>query len=781
MEHQYIISGIKGEQDRSAVEKALNSIKGIEAKVTSDPPGARLRMMEHVPMEVLQETLSGVGDFIIKMDQVTMEKQMHDAHQSHDAHGRNHSGDEYGDAGHEEPDEHEHHMDVHTHASGHAHTHGADGHMMHMGNLRQKFWVSLIIAVPIILMSSMMGVRLPFQFSFPGSDWVVLILATILFFYGGMPFLQGAKMELRDKKPAMMTLISMGITVAYIYSLYAFVSNHIFHGEGHRMDFFWELATLVVIMLLGHWIEMRAVGDAGNALQKMAELLPGSAHLIDHEGNMTDVPLQQIQPGNRVFVKAGEKIPADGRVITGDTSVNEAMVTGEARSIRKGEGDKVIGGSVNGNGTVTIEVTGTGESGFLAQVMKLVGEAQQEKSHSEAISDKVARALFYVAVFAGVIAFIVWYVLAKDLNVALERLVTVLIIACPHALGLAIPLVVARSTSLGARNGLLIRNRSALEKSKKIAIVAMDKTGTLTEGKFRVSVIESLSPKWSNEQLLAIMAAIESHSNHPLAAGILVEAKRQQVDFPEAEHVKVIDGAGLSGNVGGRSVKIVKAAYLDSTGLFYDKEQFESLSKKGNSVSYLIVDGEVVGLVAQGDAIKPEAGNTIAGMKKMHLVPVMLTGDNEGYALNVASRIGISDVHANLLPEDKEKVIAMYRKEGKPVMMVGDGVNDAPALVRADIGVAIGAGTDVAIDSADVVLVKSDPSDILHFFSLANNTTRKMLQNLWWGAGYNIIAIPLAAGVLAPLGIVLSPAVGAILMSVSTIVVAINAMTLKIK
>jgi Cu2+-exporting ATPase len=386
-----------------------------------------------------------------------------------------------------------------------------------------------------------------------------------------------------------------------------------------------------------------------------------------------------------------------------------------------------------------------------------------------------------VAVTVGVIAFIVWLIITKDLNIAFERMVTVLIIACPHALGLAIPLVVARSTSLGASNGLLIRNRVALEKSKSIAVVTMDKTGTLTEGDFRVSVVESLAEKWSKEEVLRIMASLESHSNHPLAVGILTEAEKQNIGYPAPENVTVISGTGLSGTVQGKNVLIVKVDYLDNNHLSYNKDRFKELAEKGNSVSYLIVENEVAGLVAQGDEIKPEARETVDGLKRIHITPVMLTGDNEGYARSVGSQVGISEIHAGLLPQDKEKIIQSYQNKGKPVMMVGDGVNDAPALARADIGVAIGAGTDVAIDSADVVLVKSNPSDILHFFSLAKNTSRKMVQNLWWGAGYNIIAIPLAAGVLAPIGIILSPAVGAVLMSISTIVVALNSMTLKLK
>jgi copper-exporting ATPase len=669
----------------------------------------------------------------------------------------------------------------HTHDMDAKHDHGNGGHMMHMGNLKQKFWVSLIVTIPILLLSPMMGMHTSFQITFPGSGWVVLVLATFLFFYGGRPFLSGAAMELRMKNPAMMTLIAMGITVSYVYSLYAFISNNLVQASAHKMDFFWELATLIVIMLLGHWIEMRAVGNAGNALQKMAELLPGSAHLVDAGGETKDVPLQQVEVGQQVMVKAGEKVPADGIVLSGETTVNEAMVTGEAKGVEKKAGVRVIGGSINGNGTIVVKVTGTGESGYLAQVMKLVGEAQQEKSRAESISDKVAKALFYVALSAGIIAFVVWLIVDASLNIALERMVTVFIIACPHALGLAIPLVVARSTSLGATHGLLIRNRNALEKSRRVTVVTMDKTGTLTEGDFRVSAVQALSEGWTEARVLRVMAALETGSNHPLAAGIIAETKTRGIPVPRVENVTLIEGTGLSGTVDGEPAKIVTAAYLDKQGMHYDKGVFDNLAGEGNSVSFLVAGDTVVGLVAQGDQIKPEAEQTIAELRKERIRPVMLTGDNEASATAIAARLGITDVHASLLPENKDRVVASYQQRGEVVMMVGDGVNDAPALARADIGVAIGAGTDVAIDSADVVLVRSNPYDIILFFALAKNTTRKMIQNLWWGAGYNILAIPLAAGVLAPVGIILSPAVGAVLMSLSTVIVAINAVMLKVK
>lgn len=654
-------------------------------------------------------------------------------------------------------------------------------HMDHMGNLKLKFWVCLVVSVPILLLSPMMGIHFPFRIVFAGSDWVVMALATFLFFYGGKPFFDGTTAELKKRKPAMMTLVSMGISVAWFYSLFAFVWDRLDRTTAVHMDFFWELATLILIMLLGHLIEMKAVGDAGDALKKMAELLPSTAHLVSGNGKSVDVAIGNLEIGDKVMVRAGEKIPADGTVVSGSSTVNESMVTGEAKAVPVFAGKKVIGGSINGSGTVTLEVTGTGESGYLAQVMKLVSDARKEKSEMENLSDKVARALFYVALGTGIAAFLVWFGITRDVDTALLRLVTVLIIACPHALGLAIPLVVARLTSLAASNGLLIRNRHAVERAKAIRVAAMDKTGTLTEGNFTVTTVKSLAQGWSDEKVLKVMAALESESGHPLAAGILDGARQKNLTLPDASDVKTIEGVGLSGTVEGRQVGIVTASYLDDRHLPYSENEFRELSHQGNSVSYLLSDDQVVGLVAEGDGIKPDARKTVEALKNMGIEPVMLTGDNEGFARSVAKRVGITDYHASLLPEDKEKVIESYQHGNRPVMMVGDGVNDAPALARADIGIAIGAGTDVAIDSADVILVRSDPYDAVQFLNLANSASRKIVQNLWWGAGYNIVAIPLAAGILAPAGIVLSPAVGAVLMSVSTVIVAINAMTLKMK
>lgn len=660
----------------------------------------------------------------------------------------------------------------HNHHSGHAH---------HHGNFKVKFFVSLIFAIPIILLSPLMGVNLPFQFTFPGSEWVVLILSTILFFYGGKPFLSGGKDEIATKKPGMMTLVALGISVAYIYSLYAFYMNNFSSATGHTMDFFWELATLILIMLLGHWIEMNAVGNAGDALKKMAELLPNSAIKVMDNGQREEVKISDIMTDDIVEVKAGESIPTDGIIVQGQTSIDESLVTGESKKVQKNQNDNVIGGSINGSGTIQVKVTAVGEDGYLSQVMGLVNQAQNDKSSAELLSDKVAGYLFYFAVIVGVISFIVWMLIQNDVDFALERLVTVLVIACPHALGLAIPLVTARSTSIGAHNGLIIKNRESVEIAQHIDYVMMDKTGTLTEGNFSVNHYESFKNDLSNDTILSLFASLESQSNHPLAISIVDFAKSKNVSFTNPQDVNNIPGVGLEGLIDNKTYKITNVSYLDKHKLNYDDDLFTKLAQQGNSISYLIEDQQVIGMIAQGDQIKESSKQMVADLLSRNITPVMLTGDNNEVAHAVAKELGISDVHAQLMPEDKESIIKDYQSNGNKVMMVGDGINDAPSLIRADIGIAIGAGTDVAVDSGDIILVKSNPSDIIHFLTLSNNTMRKMVQNLWWGAGYNIVAVPLAAGALAFVGLILSPAVGAILMSLSTVIVAINAFTLKLK
>lgn len=685
----------------------------------------------------------------------------------------------------------EHEMMTHDHMDQMAMAHGdhmnmndmdmdmGDGHMMHMGNLKRKFWVSLILAIPIILMSPMMGVTLPFQLTFPGSDWVVAILGTILFIYGGAPFFSGAKAEIQMKQPAMMTLITMGVGVAYIYSIYAVIANDLFHVTPMVNNFFWELSTLIVIMLLGHWIEMNTVMNAGSAVDALGKLLPQTAHVVDDAGTTHDVSLNDLQVGQTVVVRAGEQIPADATIVTGTSAVNESLVTGEAAAVKKVTGDQVIGGSVNGTGTFTAKVTGTGDSGYLAQVMDLIQNAKNAKSTSENLADRVAGWLFYAALFVGILAFLIWLTVA-NLAVALPVAVAVFVIACPHALGLAVPLVVARSTALAAQNGLLIRNRNAMEDVKHLKFALMDKTGTLTMGHFQVNHLISLDQDYSEETILRLLASLESGSSHPLATGILSAAKAQQITYTAATDTHQETGMGQFGTIDGVTYGVVAVSYLEQHHLTYDQAQFKTLAAEGNSLSYLVTGDRVLGLVAEGDQIKPNAQHLVSELKRQGITPVMLTGDNQETANKVAHAVGIEDVQARLLPEDKERLVQQYQASGK-VLFIGDGVNDAPSLARADIGMAIGSGTDVAIESADIILVASDPADVIQFLDLARATTRKMTENLWWGAGYNLIAIPLAAGILAPIGFMLDPMVGAVIMSLSTVIVAINAMTLKLK
>lgn len=698
------------------------------------------------------------------------EKQMEMKHDHSQMDHSMHMGHNHGDIANSKQMDHSMHMD---------HDHGGMDHSMHMGNFKQKFWLSLILAIPIILFSPMMGMEFPFQVTFPGSDWLVLILATILFIYGGQPFLSGAKMELKQKSPAMMTLIAMGITVAYIYSVYSFIAN-LLNPHTHVMDFFWELATLIVIMLLGHWIEMNAVSNASNALQKLAELLPESVKRLTKDGKEEIVSLKEVNEGDRLIVRSGDKMPTDGVILKGETIVDESAVTGESRGIKKQANDKVIGGSINGDGTIEIEVTGTGENGYLAKVMEMVRKAQGEKSKLESLSDKVAKWLFYVALIVGILAFIAWLFLT-DLPNALERMVTVFIIACPHALGLAIPLVVARSTSIAAKNGLLLKNRNALEQANDLDVIMLDKTGTLTEGKFTVTGVEVLDDAFNKNEILQYLGALEANANHPLAVGIMNYLKEHEIKPYQAENLKNLSGVGLEATVKKQQVKIVNEKEVERLGLNVEQALLKPYQEQGNTISFLILENHLAAIVALGDVVKTEAKEFIRTLKERKITPVMLTGDNKNAAQAVADYLGIEEYYGGLLPDDKEAVVQKYLDQGKKVIMVGDGINDAPSLARASIGMAIGAGTDIAIDSADVVLTNSDPKDILHFLDLAKQTRKKMIQNLWWGAGYNILAIPLAAGILAPIGIILSPAVGAVLMSLSTVVVALNALTLKIK
>ncbi|KRK93508.1 heavy metal translocating P-type ATPase [Companilactobacillus futsaii] len=651
------------------------------------------------------------------------------------------------------------------------------GHMMDMGDLRQKFWISLVLAIPVFILSPFMGLNLPFQVQFPGSDWIVLVLATILFFYGGKPFISGAKGELMSKQPAMMTLITIGISVAYIYSIYAFVENNLLHSTTHIMDFFWELASLIVIMLLGHWIEMKSTMSAGNALQKIASLVPSEVHMVHNDQTM-DHDISMVKADDIIEVRAGESVPLDGHIISGSSYINESLITGESKAIKKEIGSKVVGGSINGEGTIRVKVDKSAGEGYLSQISKLVSDAQNNRSKTQMLADKVSSWLFYAALTVGIIAFVYWLIFG-DMNTALNRLVAVLVIACPHALGLAIPLVMSRSTSIAATNGLIIRDNQAMENSRKIDYIAMDKTGTLTEGKFTVNGLQSLDKSIDNKNLLSIIAGIEGGSSHPIASSIVSYAKEQTIQPAAIDNIQALKGYGMSASFDNRQYYLVNMKYLNEKGISLDKKLVQTYLDKGNTISYLVADKKVLGFVALGDRIKKNTIEFIKELKARNITPIMLTGDNKEAAAIMAKQMGIDEFKAELLPEDKHQVIKQLELAGHHVMMVGDGINDAPSLASATIGVAIGAGTDVAIDSADVVLYNSDPSDIIKFLKLSHNTYKKTVENLWWGAGYNIIAIPLAAGILAGIGFVLSPAVGAVVMSLSTVVVALNALTLK--
>ncbi|CAI2685380.1 Copper-exporting P-type ATPase B [Apilactobacillus kunkeei] len=656
--------------------------------------------------------------------------------------------------------------------------HGSMGHM-HMGNLKLKFWISLILTIPIIIMSPMMGMKMPFQVTFPGSDFVVLVLGTILFIYGGYPFFTSCISEMKSKKPGMMSLITMGISVAYVYSVYAVIANDILKVTPMVNDFFWELSTLIVIMLLGHWIEMNSVMNAGSALNKLAELLPDNAHLVQSDGQTKDVSVHELSEGQTILIKSGEKVPADGTIIDGSTALNESLITGESRDVQKGVDDSVIGGSINGSGTIKVKITGTGESGYLSKVMNMVSEAQSSKSEAEDLANKVAGYLFYAALIVALIAFITWSIL-DGVAYAIPITVSVLIIACPHALGLAIPLIISRMTSISATHGLLIRNKTALEGIKQIRYALMDKTGTLTQGDFKVNAYDSLDSNIDKKDVIKIAAAIEASSSHPLAQGIVQAFKDLNQAPLQAEKVEEIAGSGIKGTVEGKEYQVVSSSYLDKNGIDYDQKTADKYLQQGNSLSYVVENGHVVGYIAEGDSIKPGAKDMIDFLNSQNIIPVMLTGDNQQAADKVASILGIKEVNAQLVPEDKQKLVTKYQEKGK-VMFIGDGVNDAPSLTKADLGVAIGSGTDVAIESADVVLVNSDPADVINLVKLAKHARTKMIQNLWWGAGYNIIALPLAAGALSSIGIIIGPMLGAVIMSLSTVIVAINAMTLKIK
>lgn len=663
----------------------------------------------------------------------------------------------------------EHEESHHNHEENHeSHNHNGHDHHAHMvTDFRNKFFIILIFTVPIVLLSPMIQNFIGVDWQFTGDSYIVAALATFVYFYGGWPFIKGAYDELKNKEPGMMTLIAMAISVAYFYSM-AVVFG--FNGE----EIFWELSTLVLIMLLGHWIEMRSINNASKALESLASLMPDTANRITENGETEEVQIDDIKAGDLLLVKPGEKMPLDGKIVKGKSQVDESMLTGESVPVGKSVDDKVIGGSINREGSLTIEVEKLMNESYLTQVIDMVRESQRTKSKTQDVTNKAAKWLFYIALAAGIITFIVWISIGATIDTAIMRLVTVLVIACPHALGLAAPLVISVSTSLAAKHGLLIRKRPQFEKARKINAVIFDKTGTLTEGEFGVTDIQTFNNIDENI-LLSYAATVENDSEHPIARGILNEAKLKELELLEMTNFNSITGVGIEGTIDDKQVKVVSPGYVRKQKIDFDDHNFNKWSEQGKTVVFVLVNEELAGAIALADKIKESSKQAIEQLHKRNIKAIMLTGDNQKVANYVAEQIGIDEVYAEVMPDEKADKVTEIQERGLIVAMTGDGINDAPALTKADVGIAVGAGTDIAIDSADIVLVDSNPKDILAIFSLSKRTYNKLVQNLIWATGYNVIALPLAAGVLAPWGIILSPAVGAILMSLSTIIVAINA------
>jgi len=640
---------------------------------------------------------------------------------------------------------------------------------------RDRFWISAMLTVPAVIWSGHIEMLLHYRApAVPGASWIPAVFGTLVFLYGGRAFLQGAWRELRARLPGMMTLISLAITVAFVFSW--IVELKLIRADA----LWWELATLVTIMLLGHWIEMRAIQRAEGALQELAKLLPATATRIT-AGHEEVVAIGELRTGEIVLVRPGESVPVDGVVRKGESAVNESLITGESRPVQKREGDQVIAGTINGEGSLRVDVTGTGENTKLSKIMRLVAKAQQSKSRTQHLADRAAQMLTGVAIAAALLTMVVWQLLGAPVDFSIVRVVTVLVIACPHALGLAVPLVVAISTTLGARAGLLVRDRRGLEEARLVDTVIFDKTGTLTLGEFRV-VDVAVVDGTSAEDALRVAAAIESESEHPIARGIVKTAAERRLQVPAAHGFRALPGKGVAATVEGVEYRLGGPALLKAEDGRVPPalaEQADAAARRAQSAIYLLRDGAALAVFAVADAIRPESREAIDALHRRGVEVAMLTGDARAVAEAVATDLGIDTVFAEVLPEDKQSKVTELQKRGRKVAMVGDGVNDAPALATADIGIAIGAGTDVAVEAGHIVLVRSDPRDVPRIMTLSRTTYRKMVQNLWWAAGYNVIAIPLAAGVLAGRGILLSPAVGAVLMSASTVIVAVNAQLLK--
>lgn len=660
-------------------------------------------------------------------------------------------------------DKYEHHQVDQTAVDKHA------GH--HTENFLKRFWICLALTFPVLFLSNMIQQWVGFQFSFPGDKYLLLLLSSIIYFYGGWPFLVGLIREIRNKMPGMMTLVAVAITTAYVYSVAV-----VFGFEG--MDFFWELSTLIDIMLLGHWLEMKSQMTASRALESLVQLMPSQVH-VEEKGLVIDKPLKDLRTGNIVVIKPGEKIPADGHVIEGESYVNESMLTGESVPVKKEKGNNVIGGSVNGDGALKVNVSGAGENSYLTKVINMVQSAQGTKSRTQNLANKVAMWLTIVSLTVGVFTLIAWLTAGKDFSFALERMVTVMVTSCPHALGVAIPLVVAISTSISAIHGLLIRNRTAFENARKLTTVIFDKTGTLTKGSHEIQRILSLNGEYTSAQILQFAAAIQQNSEHHIARGVMRKVKEEGLKIWPSTDFKYLQGVGVMGTVDGKKVVAAGPNYFKQLNQNLPDIPHE-IDQSTETVNFVVVNGKPIGIITFADAIRDSSGMAIEELKKMRIKSFLLTGDNDKVAAAIAKKLNMDGYLANVLPHEKLNKVKEFQDKGEIVAMTGDGVNDAPALAQADVGIAVGSGTDVAAETADIILVNSDPRDVVQMIKFGRSTYQKMIQNLLWAVGYNIVAIPLAAGILYPT-FVLSPALGAVLMSASTIIVALNAQLLKAK
>jgi len=645
-----------------------------------------------------------------------------------------------------------------------------DHHAMMIRDFRRRFWISLIITLPILVLSPMIQGLLSYDITFAFSKYVLFALSSFVYFYGGWPFLKGLVNEIKEKQPGMMTLIAVAISVAWGYS-----SATTFGVEGST--FFWELATLIDIMLLGHWIEMKSVRGASRSLQMLVEMMPSEAHVV-RDGDTEDIKVAQLKEDDVVVVRPGEKIPVDGIITDGESHVNQAMVTGESRPVKKTKDDKVIGGTINGKGSIKVKVQQVGKDAYLNKVIDMVHDAQNEKSKTQHLADRIAFWLTIVALAIGFGTLTTWLFIGKPFVFGLERMATVMVITCPHALGLAVPLVVAISTSISAKKGLLIRNRTAFENARKISLLAFDKTGTLTKGDFGVTRHASLKKDFSDKEILRLAGALEKKSEHPLAMGIMKKIKEEKIELPEAGDFNAITGKGIEAKVESKNVKVVSPDYVKEQKLEVPDKAYNN---EAETVVFVIVEDQLAGFIAMADEIREESYEAVKALKKAGIKVYMMTGDNEKVARSVSEELGLNGYYASVLPDQKLKQVKEFQQQGEFVAMTGDGINDAPALATADVGIAVGSGTDIAAETADIILVNSKPTDITALVKYGKETHKKMIQNFAWASGYNVVAIPLAAGVLYGAGILINPAIGAVFMSLSTIIVAINAQLLKRK